>query len=66
MIFIISISANGVKSRDVRVGLTLAWVFFLQVNHISLIDVQLTVYLEAFFLWIFVDWIALLFYLVRT
>ena len=56
MIFFISISVSGVKSRNVRVGLTLAWVFFLQVNHISSIDVLLAVYLKAF-LWIFVDWL---------
>jgi hypothetical protein len=43
-------SASGVRSRQVRVGLTLSWVFFLQVNlDISLTGVQHTVCLEAFF-----------------
>lgn len=43
-------SASGVRSRHVRVGLTLSWVFFLQVNlDISLIGVQQTMCLEAFF-----------------
>lgn len=56
MTFFTYISVSGVKSRNVRVGLTLAWVFFLQVNHISLIDVQLAVYLKAF-LWTLVDWL---------
>lgn len=43
-------SASGVRSRHVRVGLTLSWVFFLQVNlDISLTGVQQTICLKAFF-----------------